>query len=342
MMNESMHRIQRGVNFGFYARNGYFGSEQARVEVDRMKSCNVTDVCLISTVLAETYNSPRQFRDFKMTPADDELRDIVDYIHGKGMKVQLRPMLECWDGTQRCHVNFPGDGEIMPGKPIRYETKWFEGMIDRTLHYARLAQRAGCEMFGIDSEIDRIVHFNDGWKKVVGAARDCFKGHVTSSHTHAVDFVKELSRKDHWFYDLDSLASSFYHPVSDGPGATREQMLKKLETPREMYRKIAGMYGKPFYFGEIGCCAVAGATKLPYFWANGGGYDGEEQARYLDVVCETFWDEPWWTGLYWWKWEEQNYRPQFHDDPAGDKGFTVWSKPAAGVMTSWFARKDRA
>ncbi len=335
--------IQRGVNFGFYARNGYYSTEKARIEVDRMRECNVSHVCVISTVLAETFCSPRQYRDFKMTPADDELREIIDYIHEKGMAVQLRPMLECWDGTQRCHINFPGrDHEIMPGKPITYASRWFEGMIDRTLHYARLARRGGCEIFGIDSEIDHIVSYNDEWKRVVAAARSEYKGHVTSCHTHAVNFIKELERKDHWFYDLDSLCSSFYHAASDGtPGTTKAQMMQKLEPVREMYRTIASMYGKPFYFGEIGCCAVAGATKLPYFWSNGGGYDGHEQARYLDVACEMFWNEPWWSGLYWWKWDEQNHRPQFHDDPAGDKGFTVWAKPAAKTMADWFGRKDR-
>jgi len=35
-MNTKLPPIQRGVNFGFYARNGYFGSAQARTEVDRM------------------------------------------------------------------------------------------------------------------------------------------------------------------------------------------------------------------------------------------------------------------------------------------------------------------
>ncbi len=162
--NETMSKkipIHRGMTFGFYARNGYYGSEEARKQVDRMKDVNIEWVCVISTVLQETAYSCRQFRDFRITPADDELREIIDYIHEKGMNVQLRPMLECWDGLQRCHIQFVGDGEIMPGNPITYESCWFESMTDRTLHYARLAARAGCEAYGLDSEIDKIAHFND-------------------------------------------------------------------------------------------------------------------------------------------------------------------------------------
>ena len=73
----------------------------------------------------------------------------------------------------------------------------------------------------------------------------------------------------------------------------------------------------------------------PYFWNNGKKYDGEEQANYLAAVIRAFSAEPWWGGLLWWKWDEQNYRPQFHDDPAGDKGFTIDGKPAAQVMKRW-------
>jgi len=79
----------------------------------------------------------------------------------------------------------------------------------------------------------------------------------------------------------------------------------------------------------------------PSGWAGDGRYDPQEQANYLEAVCRTFWDEPWWFGLYWWKWDEQNNRPQFTDDPAGDKGFTVWGKPAAEVMKRWYDRTDR-
>jgi hypothetical protein len=335
------HEFHRGMTFGFYARNGYYGSPAAREQVDRMAALNIRWVCLVATVLQDTYASGRQYHDFLMTPADDELRQIIDHIHARGMKVQLRPMLECWDGTQRIHITFPGDGEIMPGKPITHCRRWFESMTQRTLHYASLAQRAGCEAYGLDSEIDRITHFNEPWKQVIAAARSVFNGHVTSSHTRLADFEKQLSQRDHWWYDLDSLGTSFYDPVSDKSGSTLDEMVASLQPRVEHHRRIAALYGKPYYFGECGCCSTAGATRKPYGWNNPGGYDGQEQANFLEAVLRTFWNEPWWMGLYWWKWDEQNDRPQFRDDPRGDKGFTLDGKPAAEVMKQWYGRTDR-
>ena len=79
----------------------------------------------------------------------------------------------------------------------------------------------------------------------------------------------------------------------------------------------------------------------PWGWDNPGGYNGEEQAQYLDVVLEKFWNEPWFAGMYWWKWREHNDRPWMDDDPRGNKGFSVDGKPAADVMKKWFGRADR-
>lgn len=64
----------------------------------------------------------------------------------------------------------------------------------------------------------------------------------------------------------------------------------------------------------------------------------DEQAGHLEAVLRTFWDEPWWAGMYWWKWDEQNDRAAFKTDPRGDKGFTLWGKPSAEVMKRWYAK----
>ncbi len=325
----------KGMTFGFYARNGYFSSPEAKVQVDKMAALGVEWICLVSTVLQEAYHSTRQFRDFEVTPGDDELREIIDYAHAKGIKVMLRPMIECWDGTQRCHIGFPGDGEIMPGKPIAYWGKWFDSYRELTRHYTRLATRGGCEAYCLDSELNGTVGQSERWLGVIEAARKCFKGHLTSSIVDTPQFINELKQSNHWFFALDSLGSSMYAPAADKAEATLEEMVLFLKPTVVRYAAFAAAYGKPFYFGECGCCATAGATKLPYFWNNGGGYDGQEQARYLEAVLAAFGSESWWRGLFWWKWDEQNHRPQFKDDPKGDKGFTIDGKPAAETMRRW-------
>lgn len=100
MTNLDLTRSNRrcfGANFGFYGRNGYFESSQARTEVDRMAEAGVNWVCVIPTIMQESAHSTRMFADFEITPCDLEVAEIIDYIHGKGMKVCLRAMIECYD-----------------------------------------------------------------------------------------------------------------------------------------------------------------------------------------------------------------------------------------------------
>ena len=341
----ALSELHCGVTFGFYARNGWFDTDAARDNVDAMAETGVRWVVLVPTVMQEGFCATRQFRDFEHTPSDLELMDTIDYIHQKGIRVQLRPMLECMDGEGRLSVYLPRNRERMPGKACDYARRWFDSMARRSAYYAKLAQRAGCELYCLDSELDRIISFNEEWKQVVAAVRSVFCGPVTSCHTvhtGVIDFEKALQDKNHWFYDLDMLSLSDYIRASDKAGATVEEMVEYMKPERERLRRIAALYGKPVLLGENGCTSSSGGPINPSGWSPENGYDGQEQANYLEAVLRLFWNEPWWYGLYWWKWDEQNYREAMHNDPAGDKGFTVLGKPAQEVMRRWFTRTDIA
>lgn len=242
----------KGVTFGFYARNGYFSSQAARDEADKIAALGIDWVCLVSTVMQETFASTRTFRDSVITPGDDELCDIITYLRDKGVKVMLRPMIECWDGTQRCHMTLPS-GNIIPGKPIRYRELWFENYCALTRHYTRIATRCGCEAYGLDSELNHLAGFSDEWMTVVETARKHFTGHLTTSVIDAPQFTWMLEQNpNHWFRALDSVGSSMYAPASKSGGSTMEEMVDFLAPIVTRNREFAQVYGKNFHFGECG------------------------------------------------------------------------------------------
>lgn len=339
MNSPALTELHRGVNFGFYARNGYYSSDTARREVDRMAELNVRWVCVIATVFREHAFSTVEFRDFEGTPDDSELRRIIDYIHGKGMRVQLRPMLEALDGSDRSCVNFPPDRERIPGRSHNFWERWFGSFTQRTLHYARIAQETGCELYGLDSELEFTISQNDHWKNIIKAARSVYNGPVDCCHTIWTDYLKQLENPDHWWYDLDTLSLSAYFCASPRPGASVEEIVEALKPEVERQRQIAQKFGKPYFFGECGCTSSFGGAVKPYEFFGAGGYSPAEQANYLEAIFRSFWNESWWRGLYWWKWDEQNARPNFSNDPRGDKGFTVYGKPAAQIMQDWYSRQ---
>lgn len=330
--------FQRGVTFGFYARRGVYSSPWAKEQIRKMKQLNVEYVALIATVFREACGSTREFLDLAESPGELELARMIDFIHAEGLKVMLRPMLETHDGNGRLQVWFPDDRERIPGKISDSWKRWFASFRARTRLFATLARETGCELYGLDSELDRTVGQNSQWKEVIAVARECFPGPITSCHTHLLNFEQEFSRPDHWFYDLDFLQTSFYHRAADAPGSSVEEMETQLLPVRDLYRRMAKLYGKPIMFGECGCTSSTGGATAPSGWSGDGRYSPMEQANYLQAVWNLFHAEEYFRGLYWWKWDEQNPRTQFCDDPAGDKGFILDGKPAAEVMKQCFRR----
>ena len=75
----------KGITFGYYGRNGYFSSDAARREVDRIAELNIPWVCLVVTIMQDAYYSTRMYRDFQITPGDEELVEIINCLHSKGI-----------------------------------------------------------------------------------------------------------------------------------------------------------------------------------------------------------------------------------------------------------------
>lgn len=329
---KALNERQIGVTFGFRAKAGYYESKKAKEEADAIAAAGIKWVTLVATVFHENYSSLVQFIDFENSPTDLELIEMIEYFHNLGIKIQLRPMLEGLDGSDRIDTWFPHDhNERIPHCVTTHCSSWFRNMTARSVHYAKIAERTNCEMFCLDSEFDRITNYNEQWKGVIRAVREVYSGPVTSCHTcHTglVDFDKAFRNKNHWFYDLDLLSMSCYQRAEDQPGATVGEMIGYLKPMHERFVGYAKEYGKPILLGECGCTSHTGAAMNPGGWSTDPVYDGMEQANYLEAIVETFRNDDWWRGLCWWKWDEQTDRPFLAKDPAGDSGFTPKGKPA--------------
>ncbi len=328
-----------GMTLGMRAPNGYFDSPEAIASVDEMAELNINWVVIVPTVYHEHRMAPREFRDFALTPSDAELERLIKRFREKGIRVQLRPMLEGYDGTGRTELSFVHD----TGRLTKYANdlwqRWFQSFEERCVHYARIARDTGCELYGLDSELDHTVSFNDEWKRVIEATRSMYKGPVTTNFTRRVDFEKWLQDSDHFMHELDMLSISYYYPGSPNePGgrSSVDEMVSYMRPAAERMERIATLFGKPFFFGECGCRSVANGSATTSQWSpTQPQYDGEEQADYLEAVMSCYESQPWWRGLYWWKWDEHINRP-YYKTLDGDLGFTIKGKPAEQTMKRLF------
>ena len=301
-------------------------------------------VTVVPTVWQDTCLSTVQYRDFELTPDDIALQDIIDLIHVKGMKVQLRPMLECKDGYGRLAVWLPlSGGKRMPGRSSTLRSEWFESLRQRSAYYARIARRTGCEAFCIDSELDRMIEENNLWKNVVAAVRKEYPGPVTSCHTlHTgrVDFLECLSDPNHWFHSLDYLSISYYcparRPEEAGKNLTVEEMASNLEDAKTKMKEIAETSGKPVVFGECGCASIKDGAISPSGTSPFAEPDEEEQARYAEALFRVFAKEKWCRGFHWWKWDQHSLRnPAASEEQVRSTDFTIRGKKAEKVFRMW-------
>lgn len=335
--------MQWGVTFGFYATNGYFGSVQAKDEIEAIAKAGATWVTVVPTVWQDACSTTFQYKDFALTPNDIELMDAIDLIHSKGMKVQLRPMLECKDGIGRLGVWMIKDRERMPGRPTNARARWFASMAERSAYYARIAERTRCEAYCLDSELDRMVEENEKWKSVVAAVRSVYSGPVTSCHTlhtGAIDFVKCLSDKDHWFHSLDYLTISYYCPARTradlGKNLSVEDMAARLKGAHSKMSAIARASGKPIVFGECGCTSSKDGAVSPSALDVESVIDEDEQARYMEALFRVFAHEPWCRGFHWWKWDQNSpAKPGVTREQTRARDFTFRGKKAEAVFRRW-------
>lgn len=138
-----------------------------------------------------------------------------------------------------------------------------------------------------------------------------------------------------WFSLLDLLGVSFY-TGTPRPNPTPDEIAADLRPNVDALAEVARETGIPLFFAECGARSVEKGTEQPWMYSNSGAYDGMAQANYLEGVVKAFTPRPWWHGLMWWKWDEQQKRPHYAQ-PGGDTGFTIHGKPAAEVMRRWCA-----
>lgn len=340
--------MQWGVTFGFYATNGYFGSAEAKTEIDAIARAGATWVTVVPTVWQDTCSSSFQYKDFALTPNDIELMDAIDLIHAKGMKVQLRPMLECKDGIGRLGVWMIADRERMPGRATRERAKWFASMAARSAYYARIAERTKCEAFCLDSELDRMVEESDKWKDVIAAVRGVYSGPVTSCHTlhtGVVDFKKCLADPNHWFHSLDYLTISYYCPArtkaDKGKALSVEEMADRLKGAHARMFAIAQATGKPIVFGECGCASIKDGAASPSGLDVEAEPDEDEQATYMEALFRVFAHETWCRGFHWWKWDQHSPRREgVTREQVRARDFTFRGKKAEAVFRRWTTHKN--
>lgn len=304
----------KGITFAPFCGKGVFSEEETYRSFDLMlEKTGMNYVMLVPNGVQDTPQSEQIDRTSMCTCDDDELIQMINYAHKKGVSVALKPTVNCKNGTWRAHINF-FDIDV-PCEP-KWKN-WFASYTEFQLHYAEIAQRTGCEMFLPGCEMVMSERRETEWRTLIARIREVYGG--------VISYNTDKYQEDHvaWWDCVDAISSSGYYPINDW-----EKELDRIGT-------VVKKFQKPFFFAEVGCMSVEGSSKVPNDWSIQAQIKPEEQAEWYQKMFAAIEKRDWVDGVVIWAWTDRLY-PEDRAMTMG--GYDIYGKPATDVVRREFAK----
>ena len=304
----------KGVTFSPFSGKGTLANKEAKESFDKMLDATGANfIILAPNGIQETAHSEQIDFQSDATVTDEELIDFIQYARKKGVRVALKPTANCKDGTWRAHINF--FDEDVPCEPKWHN--WFASYTAFQLHYAKIAEETGCELFIAGCEMVQTERREPEWRQLIADIRSVFSGLVS----YNTDKYQEHNVK--WWDCVDVISSSGYYPIDDW-----ENQLNRIE-------KVVKTFNKPFFFAECGCMSTAGSNKVPNNWLATGDVDLNGQADWYETMFHACEKREWVNGFVIWDWSASLYSPE---EAAYDSKYAVYAKPAQDVIKTYYTK----
>lgn len=304
-----------GMTWGFMGVRGTWSNENASRSMELMAETtgiNWTAIAF-SAMQATAFSTEIPYWQ-EPTVTDEEVRWAIYKAKSLGLKVCLKPIVNCADGTWRAHINF-FDKDV-PCEPKWSD--WFASYQAYILHFAKIAEETGCELFCIGCEMVQTDKREDEWRQLIAEVRQVYSGPIT----YNCDKYQEDNLS--WWDAVDVISSSGYYPIDDW-----ERQLNRIEA-------VVQRFGKPFLFMEAGCPSRIGSASIPNDWTLQGEYSEAEQADYYRAMLQACGERSWIQGFMLWDWPAQLYA---QEQAAQDDGYCIYGKEAEAVVAKAYALK---
>jgi hypothetical protein len=362
--------VIKGVTWGWVARRGEYSSPAAADSMQKLAETGATWVCIAFAATAPTYDAA-DFRwgdDAPDMASDADIRRAIQLARDNGLKVILKPTINCGDGTWRAWIRFfrpLTDAERAEGAtgvddpwgetPTRREgmavdeqkwSTWWRHFSNFLIHYAELAADENVEVLCLGCEMNSTEADEARWRQTIAAVRTKYSGLLTYNSNHGRE--RDLA----WWDAVDLISISAYYEVPPPAGVTVEEAAKTATSKQDMLARLQGVkselaalsaaHDKPILFIEAGVTNVRGGARYPWSHPNAhpeSPLDEAEQANYYAAHFETFWGEPWFMGFAWWDWPATLYPAGRADE---NRGFCIFGKQAEEVLKEWYAKPTPA
>lgn len=304
----------KGITFAPFVRRGILMKNDTLHSLDSLAlRTNANYIIIVPNGLQDTPQSEEIDFTSEATMGDDELSEFIAYAHEKGLKVALKPTVNCRNSTWRAHINF--FDEDVPCEP-KWGC-WFESYSAFQTHFAQIAQKTGCEMFIAGCEMVQSERREKEWRGVISDVRGFYKGAVS----YNTDKYQEHNVK--WWDAVDIISSSGYYPINDW-----ENQLDRIE-------KVVKHFNKPFFFAECGCMSTEGSNLVPNDWRVRGDIDLQGQAAWYQAMFDACSKRDWVGGFAVWDWAAKQYAPSKADTHGG---YEIFGKPAEKTVSEFYGK----
>lgn len=285
------------------------------------------------------------------TLTDTQMKDIITKAKARGFKIVLKPGIVSFGyGPERpwgCHFA-PSAG---------WDT-WFSEYTKFAVHFAKLANETGADLYIIGTELDvssieELSNFGapsdatQRWRNVIKEVRKYYNGKLTYSVACQInnperweDFPCHAPGRIKFWDDLDYIGFEPYFPLTKKRDPTLEELMQgfgsKLDSSaytraKELYEK----YKKPVLFTELSWHSFDGTNQYDIRVPSNPVVDLQEQAGVYEAMLRSLEERPWIQGAYPWAWylvkPDDNMEWQSRD---ADGPFT--GKPAGQVLKKWY------
>lgn len=304
----------KGMTWGWTGVRGSWDRESAAFSMNEMTRLGVNWTAISFSALQDHPQATQiNFRD-PPTVTDREVEIAIKRAQTLGLKVCLKPVVNCKNGVWRAHICF-FDHDV-PCEPKWRD--WFASYREFILHYARIAEKTGCDMFCIGCEMVQAHKREAEWRELIHQVRKVYSGPIT----YNCDKYQEENVS--WWDAVDIISSSGYYPIDSW-----DERVSELEA-------FVKQHDKPFFFMEAGCPSRQGSAMLPNDWQLEGGPNLAEQDRYYQVMFDKIGHKPWFHGFMLWDWPAELYAA---DVASSDNGYNVYQKPAESRIREFYTAR---
>ena len=134
----------KGITFAPFHKCGSLSTQTARDSFDYMIEHTAADFVILAPAgLQEHAHSEEICYTSSATFSDEELINMIRYAKSKGIRVALKPTVNCKNGVWRAYISF--FEKDVPCEP-KWES-WFASYTEFQTHYAKIAEAEQCDLF---------------------------------------------------------------------------------------------------------------------------------------------------------------------------------------------------